>query len=56
MTVVMKGDEKVLIIPIILVFVVAAVLFSPENASSAMDAFCDLECMERKVRDHSICC
>lgn len=34
----------------------AAVLLSDNGSERVKDEYCRLECQERKIRDHSICC
>jgi hypothetical protein len=45
---------------VILLLVFAAVgaitLLGGNNDNTAMDEYCRLECKDRKIQDHSICC
>lgn len=45
-----------LLIVIVSAVFASALLYSPEGSTSGMAEYCDLECIENKIPDHSICC
>ena len=44
------------LILIIIAAVTLGALLYPETPHSTLKEYCNLECKENKIRDHSICC